>query len=133
MSRSVDEVERIVLAVEMIIHLYGMTLYCDTAFAFEVHVVEHLCLDVFGIDCFGEFEQTVGQGAFAVVDMGDDAEVAYILHFLSVVICGCGLRAAGGGPPGLWTRGGGSCRQPDSPTATLCRLYWPERMQRRGC
>ena len=48
----------------------------DPLLALEVHGVEHLAGHLPGVDGVGELEQTIGQGGFAVVDVGDDAEVA---------------------------------------------------------
>ena len=80
MPRSVDKVEHISLAVYDVFHLYGMALDSDTSLSFEIHVVEHLCFHVLCGNGLGVFEQTVGKGRFAVVDMGYDAEVPDIFH-----------------------------------------------------
>ena len=48
----------------------------DAAFAFEVHGVEELVLEVACGDGAGLEQELVGQRALAVVDMGDDGEVA---------------------------------------------------------
>ena len=71
---------RVPLSVNDVVHLYGVALDCYAALSFEIHVVEHLRLHVFGCDCVGVFEQTVGQGRFAVVDMGYYAEITDIFH-----------------------------------------------------
>jgi hypothetical protein len=37
---------------------------------------------------FGELEHTVCKGAFAVVNVGDNTEIAYMLHYVLVcVVC----------------------------------------------
>ena len=79
-SGSVDQIEGIMGAFEDIVHLYGMALDGDTSFALQVHVVEHLGFHVLGGNSISVLQQSVGQGAFAVVDVGNDAEVADILH-----------------------------------------------------
>ena len=48
----------------------------DAAFAFEVHVVEDLVAKIARGDGAGLEEELIGQGAFAVVDVGDDGVVA---------------------------------------------------------
>ena len=80
MSRSVDKVEHILLAVVLVFHLYGVTLDSDAALALEIHVVEHLGLHVLGGYGIGIFQQAVGQGRLAMVDVCYDAEIADILH-----------------------------------------------------
>ena len=48
----------------------------DPALALEVHRVEHLRLHFLRVDGAGDLEDAVGQGRLAVVDVGDDREVA---------------------------------------------------------
>ena len=48
----------------------------DAAFAFEVHIVEQLGLHIAVGDGSGQLQDTVGQGRFAVVDMGNDREIS---------------------------------------------------------
>ena len=80
MAGRVDEVEDVFLAAALVLHLDGVALYRDALFAFQLHVIEYLRLQValrYGV---GRFEQPVGNGAFAVVYMGYDAEVPDVLH-----------------------------------------------------
>mgnify|MGYP000127318842 CR=1 FL=1 len=80
MAGRVDEVEDVFLAAALVLHLDGVALYRDALFALQLHVVEYLRLQValrYGV---GRFEQPVGNGAFAVVYMGYDAEVPDVLH-----------------------------------------------------
>src|SRR5690554_6316603 len=86
MSWGVNQVERIFLAFIFIIHLNGMALDGDTAFALQVHVVEHLRLQVLAFNGLGELQQAVCQRAFAVVNMCNNTEIAYILHLLSLTL-----------------------------------------------
>ena len=88
-SRGVDEVERIQLSVGGgVLHLYGVALDGDSALALQVHVVEYLRLHVLGLDGAGVLEQTVCQGGFAVVDVGDYAEIANMFHVVvSLSLC----------------------------------------------
>ena len=80
-SRGVDQVEHVALAVAGgVLHLDGVALDGDALLALEIHVVEHLRLHLALIERIGLLQQAVGQRAFAVVDVGDDAEVAYVLH-----------------------------------------------------
>ena len=56
----------------------------DAAFAFQIHVVEHLVLTILahrnGDASPAYISNRSAEGALAVVDMGDDAEIADILH-----------------------------------------------------
>ncbi len=83
-SGSVDEIECVVLAVEHIIHLNGVALDCDAAFALQIHVVEHLGFHIFGRYGVGIFQQSVGKGRLAMVDVGYYAEIAYIFHLSDI-------------------------------------------------
>ncbi len=82
MSRSVYEIECIALAVKLIVHLYGVALDGDSAFALQIHVVEHLCFHVLGGYGAGIFKQPVGKRGLAVVDVCYYAEISDILHLL---------------------------------------------------
>ncbi len=80
-SRGVDQVERVALAVAgRVLHLYGVALDRDALFALEVHVVEHLRLHFALVQRVGLFEETVGERRLAVVDMGYDAEIPDVFH-----------------------------------------------------
>ena len=86
-SRGVDQVERVALAVAgRVLHLYGVALDGDALFALEVHVVEHLRLHFALVQRVGLFQQAVREGRFTMVDMGYDAEVADIFHCKRVKI-----------------------------------------------
>ena len=75
----VDEVEDVILAVvRAIFEANGLRLDRDAALALDIHGIEHL-LDHFArFEPAGELNQPVGKGRFAVVDMGDDREIADI-------------------------------------------------------
>src|SRR3982751_2179094 len=48
----------------------------DPAFAFQIHVIEHLVLKLALGDGPGAHKKSIRQRAFAVVDVGDDGEIA---------------------------------------------------------
>src|SRR6185369_10265379 len=50
----------------------------DPALALDIHGVEHLFLHLAGLQRPGGLDQAVGQRRFAMVDMRNDGEVAYI-------------------------------------------------------
>ena len=77
-SRGVNEIQTVVLAIQTIVHLNGVTLDGDASFFFKVHVVEHLTFRHF--DGLGVFQQTVGKGALSVVDVGNDAKVSDVIQ-----------------------------------------------------
>ena len=55
---------------------HGLGLDGDAALAFQFHGIEHLVGHIPKLHHAGLFQQAVGQRGFAVVDMGDDAEIA---------------------------------------------------------
>ena len=57
-----------------------MALNGDTPLALQVHIVEYLSLKVLAGDCLCVLKKTICQGTFTVVDMGDNAKIADILH-----------------------------------------------------
>ena len=79
MAGRVDQVEDIVLAVaRAVIQAHRLRLDGDAAFALDIHGIEHL-LDHFArLEAAGQLDQPVGERRLAVVDMGDDCEVANV-------------------------------------------------------
>ena len=79
-ARGVDKVQGIDLTLILILHLDSVALDGDAALTLEIHVVEHLVNEFLLADGLGEFKKTIGQGRFAMVDMGDNAEIPDVLH-----------------------------------------------------
>ena len=77
--RSVDEVQFQQFASVTSGHRNGPGLDRDPARTFQFHVVENLVLHFSLGDGAGVFQHPVGQRAFAVVNVGDDAKVANVL------------------------------------------------------
>jgi len=77
--RRVYQVQRVGLSVVMAIgHLDGVALDGNAALTFQVHVVQHLSFGhLYGLRTF---QQSVGQCGLAVVDVGYDAKVSYLIH-----------------------------------------------------
>ena len=80
MSRSVDEIEGVIFAIESILHLNGMAFNSDSALAFKVHIIEHLGLHLLVSHSVGVFKKTIGESALTVVDVRYDAKIPDILH-----------------------------------------------------
>jgi hypothetical protein len=58
----------------------GVRLDGDPAFPFEVHGVEDLVAELPVLHRAAALDEAVGQRGLAVVDVGDDAEVADVVH-----------------------------------------------------
>ena len=77
----VDQVQVVGLAVGgRVLDPHRLRLDRDPALALEVHRVEHLRLHFLRVDGAGDLEDAVGQRRLAVVDVGDDREVADVVH-----------------------------------------------------
>ena len=75
----VDEVQDVVLAVlGAVVEAHGLRLDGDAALALDIHRIEHLRLHLPLAQAAGHLDEPVGQRRLAVVDMGDDGEVADI-------------------------------------------------------
>ena len=82
MARGVDQVEFVRLAVAARVgHAHGAGLDRDALFALEIHRIEHLGDHLAAIDGAGLLQQAIGQGGLAVVDVGDDGEIADALEW----------------------------------------------------
>ncbi len=76
-ARRVHQVEDVALAVlRLVIEADGLRLDGDAALALDVHRIEHLLLHLARLQPARGLDQAVGQRRFAMVDMGDDGEVA---------------------------------------------------------
>ena len=74
--RSVEQVEPVCLpAFRLVAHRHRVRLDRNPPFALQVHGVQELVLFFALLDRAGAFEEAVGEGALAVVDVGDDAEI----------------------------------------------------------
>ena len=76
MAGRIDQVEDVVLPR----HPHVLGLDGDAPFPLDVHRVEVLGLHVAHVDGAGELEDAVGERRLAVVDVGDDAEIAELLE-----------------------------------------------------
>ena len=73
----VDEVQLVRLAaLRRVGHAHGVQLDGDAALALEVQRIEHLGLHLALLEHAGGLDQAVGERRLAVIDVGDDAEVA---------------------------------------------------------
>ena len=76
----VDQIEHVILAVAgAVVEPHRLRLDGDAALALDIHGIEHLIDHFARLQRPGELDQAVGERRFAVVDMGDDGEVADIV------------------------------------------------------
>jgi hypothetical protein len=77
MAGRIDQIELVgVAVVGLVHHAHGMRLDGDATLALQVHVVENLRLHLAPGHGACVFQKTVAQRRLAVVDVGDDCEVA---------------------------------------------------------
>ena len=77
----VDEVEDVLPPVFVRVgDAHGLGLDGDAALALQVHLVQILIAGFAVADQARVFEDTIGQGGFAVVDVGDNAEIADVIQ-----------------------------------------------------
>ena len=82
MSGSVDKVENVLIAVAVIgVHLDGVALDGNSPFPFQLHIVQDLILHIPLGEGMRHLQQAVGQSGLAVINVGNDAEVADELGF----------------------------------------------------
>ena len=61
-------------------HLNGVALDGDSSLTFKIHIIQSLLLQPSFIYSTSSLQQSVGQGTFPVVDVGNNAEITDILH-----------------------------------------------------
>ena len=96
MARRVHQIEHVGLAVERgVVEPHRLRLDGDAALALDVHGIEHLVVELALAHRATAHQQPIGQRALAVVDMGDDREIAdqrQVGHF--ILSGSAGLRPA---------------------------------------
>ena len=84
MARRVDEVELVCETVRSgVVEAHRLRLDGDAALALEVEGVEQLVLHIAHRHRPGPLQQAIGERRLAVVDVGDDAEVADQVEWLA--------------------------------------------------
>src|SRR5690606_6392705 len=74
----VHQIELVDLSVAcLVVEAHGLSLDGDPAFALNIHIIKDLLAHFAVGQPAGGLDQAVGQGRLAMVDMRDDAEVAY--------------------------------------------------------
>ncbi len=63
-----------------------MTFDGNSSLPFKVHIIESLGNQISIRHGMGGLEQTIRQGALAVINMGDDAEISNSLHEVQIYI-----------------------------------------------
>ena len=82
MAGGVDEVQLVTLAVLLgrVIKSDRLRLDGDAAFTFELEGIEHLILHLAGFEAAANLDEAVRERGLAVIDVGDDREIACALH-----------------------------------------------------
>lgn len=85
MTGCIDEIQRISLIVfARIRQADSLAFYGDAAFAFDVHIVENLIFKIPVQDHPGHLDETVGKRRFSMINMGDNAEISDVFHFMEI-------------------------------------------------
>ena len=86
MAWGVDEVEHVWLFLGLVDHGDGRGLDSDAPLPFEIHGIEELLFRLTGGDGASQLHEAVGQGALAVIDMGDDGEVSDVVGIHIIIV-----------------------------------------------
>ena len=96
MAGRVDQVQNVRCAVLVLVgNADGLRLDRDAAFALQIHLVQILIAFFAVAYEAGVFENAIGQRGFAVVDVGDDAEIAKMFQCGHGVLRCCFCRSRG--------------------------------------
>ena len=81
MARRIDEVQLVFLARWTgVVERYALRLDRDATFAFEIHGIENLRFHFALAQAATHLDKTVRQRGLAVIDVGNNGEVANVLH-----------------------------------------------------
>lgn len=82
MSRRIDKVELIHLPIlRLIVERDALRLDGDSAFALQIHGVQNLGLHLTVRQTAAELDDTVRQRRLTVVNVRDNGEITYVLHY----------------------------------------------------
>ena len=85
-ARGIDEIQLVGFPVaRLVIEGHALGLDGDTALAFDVHRIQHLFGHLAIAQSPTMLDKPVGQGRLAMVDMGDDGEIANVLEIAHAV------------------------------------------------
>ena len=83
MAGRIHQVQNIGLAIlRRIFEAHGLGLDRDPALTLNIHGIEHLLDHVAGSERSRRLDQPIGKGRLAVVDMGDDGEIADVVDWM---------------------------------------------------
>jgi hypothetical protein len=74
MTRGIYQMQKIIFSFVVVDHAACLCFDSDATFAFNVKLIEDLLVSP-GLDSTGKLQEAIGQGRFAMVDVGDDAKV----------------------------------------------------------
>ncbi len=80
MTGRINKVQNVIPAFKFVFHLYGMALYRNSSFPFQVHVIQHLILKVAVCQGVRQLDQPVSQCTLSVVNMRYDAKIPDVIH-----------------------------------------------------
>ncbi len=81
MARGIDEVQGKLLPLAVGVRQgHGLALDGDAALALDIHIVEDLIAKLAVVHQACMLNQAVGQGGFAMIDVGYNAEISYVFH-----------------------------------------------------
>ena len=81
MARGINQIEVVNRAVfGAVLQRSRLRLDGDATLFFDVHRIEHLFLHLPRFQAAAMLDQAIGQRRFAMVDVGNDGEIAYVLH-----------------------------------------------------
>ena len=94
MSGCIDKIEFIHHTGMLVPHPNWLHLDGNPPLTLKIHRVQHLLFHESCLDGFGDFEHTIGERRFAVVNMRDDTKVANMLHRMAVLYSIYSFRAS---------------------------------------
>jgi len=80
-ARSIDKIEiEYLTGSARVGEHHGLALDGNASLPFDIHIIKELVAKLPVINQAGVLNQTVGQGGFPVIDMGNNAEISNLLH-----------------------------------------------------
>jgi len=82
MARGIYEVHGVIV----VLHADRLEFDGDATLLFEIHSVEMLRIHLSFFDRAGNLKKSIREGRFAMINVGDDAEVSNVVHIMGALI-----------------------------------------------
>ena len=88
MARGVNKIQGVYFTIcGSIIQANSLTFNCDSTFSFNIHIVEHLILELSIGNLVTQLDHAIGEGGLAMINMSYNGEISDMFHKRMLITC----------------------------------------------